>query len=193
MRYLSQATVPVPSALHAGITDGYTWHKAIWDSFPGRPDADRDFLFRVDRRGEHVRILVLSADPPMPTGLLKWQTKEVADGFLAHDAYRFQLKANPTMRRSSDKRRLAIFDEDRLKAWIDRKAQVGGFSMESLVVGAPVAEVFVKHGKRGKHVAVEYEGVLRVVDRDAFVETFQNGIGAAKGFGFGLLMLQPIH
>jgi len=193
MRYLSQATLTVASALNAAITDGYAWHQAIWRSFPDRPEAQRDFLFRVDRRGELFRVLLLSASEPVPTVLLEWQTKDVSHGFLGYAAYRFQLKANPTMRRSADKRRLAIFDEPRLQAWFERKAEAGGFAIESLSVGAPVAEVFAKHGKRGKHVAVDYEGVLRVVDRDAFAKAFQTGIGAAKGFGFGLLMLQPIH
>jgi len=193
MTYLSQATLPVSVALHTGFTDGYAWHQGIWGSFPGKPDEKRRFLFRIDKQRKIFRVLLLSVDEPVSTRYLVWQSKNVLDGFLEHELYRFAIKANPTMRRSSDKRRLAIYDESRLQAWFERKATDGGFTTESLSIGAPIAEAFVKNGKRGKHVAVEYEGVLRVVDRNAFVSAFHSGIGAAKGFGYGLLMLQPIH
>ncbi len=195
MRYLSQAVVPIPLALRAGLTDGYKWHRAIWDAFPGRPEARREFLFRADRRERDFRVLLLSPESPCAAGVFAWQTKEIGDAFLAHAAYRFGLKANPTMRRKSDGRRLAIFDEARLRDWLSRKAAASGFAVEPdrLSVGAPITEIFVKDKQSGKHVAVDFEGVLQVKDRDVFIRAFQTGIGSAKGFGYGLLMLQPIR
>lgn len=195
MTYLSQTTVPLAAALRARLTDGYRWHKAIWDSLPDRPDAKRDFLFRVDRLEDGFRLLLLSGIAPNADAPLGWRTKTVSDGFLDHRAYRFQLKANPTFRRSKDKRRLAICDEDKLRAWLDRKAAAGGFAVdaESLSVGAPSDETFAKDGRRGKHVAVDFQGVLAVTDPLRFAHAFHHGIGSAKGFGYGLLMLQPLH
>lgn len=195
MRFLSQAVVPIPAALRAGLTDGYKWHRAIWEAFPGRPEATREFLFRADRRGRDFRVLLLSPEAPASKGVFVWQTKQIADSFLAHEAYRFSLKANPTMRRKSDGRRLAIYDEPRLREWLTRKAAASGFAVESetLIVGAPIAEMFIKDGRAGKHVTVDFKGVLQVQDRDIFTRTFQTGIGSAKGFGYGLLMLQPIR
>ena len=67
------------------------------------------------------------------------------------------------------------------------------FRDDLLDIGAPMDETFVKDGRRVKHVAVEFAGVLRVVDRERFAAAFYSGIGSAKGFGYGLLMLQPIH
>ena len=195
MRFLSQATVPYATALRARLADGYAWHGTIWESFPGRPDAERDFLFRVDRRTGGFRLLLLSTVKPTATETLVWRTKEVASSFLDHAAYRFRVKANPTMRRSADKRRLALYDETRLREWLIRKAAAGGFELDAatLEVGTPLDETFVKGGRRGKHVSVDFAGVLRVIDRACFIQTFHSGIGAAKGFGYGLLMLQPIH
>lgn len=195
MRFLSQAVVPIAAALRAGLTDGYKWHRAIWEAFPGRPEAVREFLFRADRRGRDFRVLLLSPEAPAPKGVLVWQTKQVGESLLAHDIYRFSLKANPTMRRKSDGRRLAIYDEPRLREWLMRKAAALGFTVksETLIVGAPIAEMFVKDGRAGKHVTVDFKGVLQVQDRDVFIRTFQTGIGSAKGFGYGLLMLQPIR
>jgi len=195
MSYLSQARISYAAALDAKLVDGYAWHNAIWQAFPDRPDDARDFLFRIDRREDGFRVLLLSQQMPVSTKTVIWQTKEVSPSFLEHEAYRFQLKANPTMRRSEDKRRLAIYDETKLRAWLMRKAASSGFAVEPdmLEIGAPIDETFVKDGRRGKHVAVNFTGVLRVTKREEFILCFNSGIGSAKGFGFGLLMLQPIH
>ena len=195
MTYLSQALVPRTEALHAGCVDGYAWHRAIWEAFSDRPDADRDFLFRVDPDGSSFRVLLLSVHKPAALLWMTWLTKVVAPAFLDHATYRFQLRANPTMRRSSDGRRLGIYTEDRLRAWMQRKAGENGFSIpdDALVVGAPIDETFVRNGTRGKHVAIDFTGVLAVEERDRFRNAFAHGIGAAKSFGFGLLMLQPLN
>ena len=195
MSYLSQALIPYASALDAKLTDGYAWHAAIWQAFPGRPDDARDFLFRTDRRPDGFRVLLLSEHQPAPTAAFVWQTKEISPTFLAYAGYRFQLKVNPTMRRSADGKRLAIYDETKLRIWLARKAETAGFTIdpESLEVGAPTEEMFNKDGRRGKHVAVDFAGVLNVTDRVRLTQCFNTGIGSAKGFGYGLLMLQPIH
>lgn len=196
MSYLSQIWLHKQDApARTGLCDSYAWHQALWKAFPGRDGRSRDFLFRIDDCHPEFRVLLLSPEEPMPQAWGRWQAKPVADTFLEHSTYRFQLKANPTMRRSSDKRRLGIYAEDRLREWIDRKAQQNGFAIEpkSLLVGAPMSLTFVRENKRGKHLAVDFQGALRVADRDTFKKAFTQGIGPAKSFGFGLLMLQPIN
>jgi CRISPR system Cascade subunit CasE len=44
---------------------------------------------------------------------------------------------------------------------------------------------------RGMHSAVEFQGALNVTDPAKFHETFTRGIGSAKAFGFGLLVIAP--
>ena len=43
------------------------------------------------------------------------------------------------------------------------------------------------------HGGVQFRGVLEVTDREHFIQTYQAGIGGAKGFGFGLLLLSPVN
>jgi CRISPR system Cascade subunit CasE len=55
-----------------------------------------------------------------------------------------------------------------------------------------------KDKKTGKehaayHGGVQFRGTLEVIDQEPFIETYQAGIGSAKGFGFGLLLLAPIN
>jgi CRISPR system Cascade subunit CasE len=42
------------------------------------------------------------------------------------------------------------------------------------------------------HLAVQFDGVLEVTDPAKFLETVRQGIGSAKGFGFGLLSLARV-
>ncbi len=43
------------------------------------------------------------------------------------------------------------------------------------------------------HLAVRFDGLLRVTDADDFRETLVCGIGPGKAFGFGLLSVAPVH
>lgn len=195
MSYLSKVIISRRDAAKQYLRDSYAWHQAIWKSFPERDGEKRDFLFRVDIQDDTFRAYILSGEKPVVPEWGSWRTKEVAPSFLEHDRYRFQLKANPTMRRSSDKRRLGIWQEDRLHGWIRRKARQNGFSLDEnhLRVSAAIEERFRQKNRRGKHIAVPFQGILKVTDRKAFKAGFHKGIGSAKGFGFGLLMLQPIN
>jgi CRISPR system Cascade subunit CasE len=176
------------------IYDLYTWHKKIWQAFPEKDGQIRKFLFRIDADTDVFRVLLLSLERPSIADWGTWRTKEISSGFLAHQVYRFQLKANPTMRRNRDRRRLPIYQENRLRLWMVRKAEDGGFRIadNSLIIGAPIDEHFTRKGKRGKHVSVDFQGILNVTNQARFRKAFCDGIGSAKAFGFGLLMLQPI-
>jgi CRISPR system Cascade subunit CasE len=56
-----------------------------------------------------------------------------------------------------------------------------------------IPEGWVRCGKEdhsgGRFLAVRFEGVLEVTDPDQLLQTVSEGIGSAKGFGFGLLSL----
>ncbi len=47
------------------------------------------------------------------------------------------------------------------------------------------------HGHAMTHLAVVFDGLLRVTDTNAFLETLVHGIGSGKAYGFGLLSVAP--
>ena len=193
--YLSQTEVAWGWALKQGLGNPYKLHQWIWNSLPDDPNAERDFLFRSDVNDGILRILLLSARPPVSQGNIAWKTTEVSGTFLGHRAYRFRLRANPTFRRSKDHRRLAIFTEPELREWFVRKFEAAGCEVCGLELSAPRKIQFKKgtDNTPGTLYAVDASGVLRVRNEDAFRTAFDAGIGPAKAFGFGLLMLQPIQ
>ena len=194
-RFLSQTEVPWAWALKQGLGDPYKLHQWIWESLPDDPDAKRDFLFRSDVTHGILRVLLLSERVPDESSEAPWRTTEVSPTFLGHGTYRFQLRANPTFRRASDHRRLAIFDEAALRDWFARKFEAAGCEVGDLELSAPRKLQFRKGGgmRPGTLCAVDASGALVVKDEEAFRAAFDAGIGPAKGFGFGLLLLQPVQ
>lgn len=191
--YLSQMEIPYESALQKGLRTSYDWHCWIWKAFPGEVDQSRDFLFRVDTKDRVVRILLLSGESPAPVGNWQWETKVVSDEFLSQPSYRFQVRVNPTFRRASDHRRIALYHENDIREWLSRKCSAMGTELISAEADQPRDETFVKDGRRGKHVSVDVRGVIVVHNPQLFRQGFLAGIGAAKGFGYGMLMLQPVQ
>ncbi len=193
--FLSQIELKWTWALKQGLGDLYRLHQWIWDELPDDPSARRDFLFRSDVMDGMLRVLLLSSRIPASGSVPAWRTTEISKSFLGHGAYRFQLRANPTFRRNEDHRRLAIFGDAKIHEWFIRKFNGAGCEVQGLETSAPRKLQFRKSGDEhlGTLFSVDASGVLVVHDEDAFRAAFDAGIGPAKGFGFGLLLLQPIH
>jgi CRISPR system Cascade subunit CasE len=209
MTYLTRANVDFALAAKRGFRDSYRWHQAVWEAFPGRADEKRDFLTRLDRRKDGFRLLIISdIAPTRPdwSAESEWQTKVIPESFFRSSCFLFQLCANPSKKvakegpdgvRTKNGRRVPLQKREELEAWILRKAGQGGFVVNaaSLRIVPRGREYFEIHSRneKGLHSAVEFEGVLTVMDAAKFRETFVRGIGSAKGFGFGMLALQPVR
>ena len=90
---------------------------------------------------------------------------------------------------------LVVDDEMKIRDWFTRKLEDAGCAVSDLETTAPRRLMFRKGvGTRpGTVYSVEASGTLVVRDETAFRAAFDAGIGPAKGFGFGLLLLQPIQ
>lgn len=201
MSYLSRVTLDKGEAAKLLLRDSYSWHQRLWQAFPQSDGEPRHFLFRVDDQHETFRVLLLSAERPVAPAWGTWETKRIADRFLSRERYLFQVRVNPTIKRvirdaagerKKNGRRTGIYDPEELRAWLRRKGPQVGIEILDCSASAATHSYFIKEGKRGKHIAVDFQGLLKVNDRAAFEKTFYTGIGPAKAFGFGLLMLQPV-
>lgn len=205
MTYLTQVTLDFATVAKLGLRDSYDWHQAAWKAFPNRDRERRDFLTRLDRRREGFRLLIVSPiEPARPEWCSAdgWQTKPIPENYFGRRRYAFQLCANPTKKVASkadgtltkNGRRVPLGKREEFVAWIKRKGEQGGFALDeaSLRTFSRGREYFERKGERGLHSAVEFQGVLTVTDPATFHETFRRGIGSAKAFGFGLLVIAPI-
>ena len=206
MTYLTQATIDHATAARRGLRDTYDWHQAVWKAFPGRDAKPRDFLTRLDERDDGFRLLIVS--PEIPTRpdwcpIDCWQTKPIPPAYFNKSQYFFQLLANPTKKitklnpdgnPTKNGKRVPLSTREDLIAWIRDKGKLGGFVVEETTLRTIPRgrEYFTKEGVRGLHSAVEYQGVLTVTVPAIFHETFTRGLGSAKAFGFGLLVIAPV-
>lgn len=206
MTYLTQTIIDHAIVAKRGFRDVYDWHQAVWKAFPNRDGASRDFLTRLDERNNGFRLLIVS--PEIPTRpewcpVDSWQTKPIPETYFGKRRYAFQLLANPTKKvtklgadgkPTKNGKRVPMRTREEYVAWMQRKAEQGGFAVESdtLRTIQQGRESFQKKGADGTHTAVEFQGVLTVNDPAKFHETFTRGIGSAKAFGFGLLVIAPI-
>lgn len=186
--------------------DSYAWHQAVWECFPGMPDAGRDFLTRMDWLPRSCRMYLLCRREPVRPNWCPpeaWAVKNIVPSFLQHEGYAFDLLANPTRKvaaftndgqRTRNGKRLALLDEDSRLAWMRNKAGQHGFCLDGpLATDETGTNIFWRRARAGTHIGVRFRGRLQVTDRERFIHAFYHGIGTAKAFGFGMLLLQPLY
>jgi CRISPR system Cascade subunit CasE len=182
-------------------------------------DARHGFLFRVEQHsaGRPVRILVQSRMAPVDAkGLSLLGSREFAPAPSVDQRLAFLLTVNPvktivdaqaeakpdklerharkTANRMEDKprppkSRVPLIEEEQQRQWLVRKLE-GAASLETAQI-LPHAPVYFRKGNQGgKLVTCTFEGVLRVASPERLVDLMSNGIGPAKSFGCGLMLVR---
>lgn len=192
--FLSMLELSINDCRALDIKDAYSIHKAVYTLFPQIEGDTRDFLFADkggDARGR--KIIILSERRPIQPEHGNLLTKPVPDAFLGWDSYAFEIILNP-VKRDSKSRSLVPIHKDDLSEWFSNKAPSFGLEIikETLTVQINSVQRFIKDNAEVIHSSATFTGQLKVIDRPMFIKSFSEGIGRAKGFGFGLLQLMPI-
>lgn len=182
------------------LKDAYSVHKIVYSLFPKQDNETRDFLF-ADKGGDWNcrQILILSKRNPEIPKFGEIVSKEIPESFLGWDYYGFEVIINPTQRNGPTQKTTPIRGIENLHKWFIQKAPALGFEVEpeSLQICRIGVQNFdkIKEEKifTQTHGSATFIGKLRVIDRQAFIQSFKQGIGRAKGFGFGLLQIVPIQ
>ncbi|MBN2676780.1 MAG: type I-E CRISPR-associated protein Cas6/Cse3/CasE [Anaerolineaceae bacterium] len=182
-------------AVSKWLANPYHVHQRLMMAY----ENEERILFRIESSKESNWILVQSQRPP------EWQKafidfkafdgppeiKELNPILKSGMGLRFKLLANPCVKR--DGKRLGLFKESDQIAWLDRKIQAGGGDLIDclpLTIGMVTSYKDSQNkDEKQTHFGVLYEGVLKVINPSDFNQLIINGIGPAKGFGFGLLSL----
>ncbi|MDQ5911772.1 MAG: system Cascade subunit CasE [Pseudomonadota bacterium] len=200
------------------VRNPYDIHRGIWRLFPEAPGESRQsgteqrvgFLFRREAGlvGQSAPLLVQSRQPPQPAdgvkilGCREFQPQPQVGQRLA-----FVLTANPIKtivdaevaakpnkrpnQQGQYKCRVPLLDEEQQRRWLIRHLTAIA-DVEAMTV-VPHEPLYFRKGQRGgKLVTVTFEGVLQVKAPDELVGLLENGIGPAKAFGCGLLLVRRI-
>ena len=198
--------------------NAYAEHQLVWRWF-AEDAPGRDFLFRREQQGHWPYFYVLSKREAVVSALWEVETRPFAPKLAPGDRLSFLLRANPvTVRKISDDPEIKTRRRDDVVAdlkkrrypektqrpplgeivseagaeWLAARAGRNGFALESLR-----ADGYQQHRwhKRGKDQPItlstlEFAGTLRVEDPALFTEKLFQGIGPAKAFGCGLLLVR---
>lgn len=206
--FLSRVEIPWDDARNP-----YDLHRQLWRLFPGEARETRSsedevrqgFLFRVEEHqvGCPARLLVQSKrSPEVSPGLELIGTREFHPQPSAGLRLSFLLTANPVKTitdgqrdtkpgKKSEKCRVPLIQEEDQRAWIERKlASAGQIEVASVLPHQPI--FFRKKNRGGKLVTATFEGVINVRNPDALIALLENGVGHAKAFGCGLLLVRRL-
>jgi CRISPR system Cascade subunit CasE len=191
----------------------YEYHRKLWSLFPNQPrevrgmhhEKRQGFLFRIEKRqvGSPVRFLLQShRSPEAVPGLSLLGCREFYPKPQVGQRLAFVLNANATKKirdqqmaakpgKRTDKCRVPLIREEEQKSWLARKLD-GAAVLESATVLPDPILYFRKGNRAGKLAALTFEGVLTVSAPDNLVYLLENGIGSAKAFGCGLMLVRRI-
>lgn len=203
------------------FSNDYAIHQIIWNLFSTTPDMKRDFIYRQEvMQKKPVFYAVSSSLPPAPSPLWNIESKEYAPIINEGQRLSFSLRANPIVskRDQSDRqhRHDVIMDlKTRYRtgneqvcsipgdivteagvAWLKKKAVQNGFEFNPLnvIVGGYQQRKF-KKPKNSHRISIstlDYTGILTITDVEPFREALYKGIGPAKSFGCGMMMIKRL-
>lgn len=79
------------------------------------------------------------------------------------------------------------------KSWLEAQGRRLGFAIEEVAVGSYTYDSFKTGSGQSVEVGtVEFTGQLRVTDPAEFIKALNNGIGPAKAFGCGLMLVRRL-
>lgn len=80
-------------------------------------------------------------------------------------------------------------------SWLRERAEANGFAVEALCVDDYRQHRLYKRGSAQpiQFSTLDYQGVLSVTDPDLLLTALQKGIGPAKAFGCGLLLVRRVE
>ncbi len=174
------------------LRNPYDVHRCLWELFPGIPQAERPFLYRLESRSQNGGNILMQSDmPPVDDAeRAKLLATRSADYRLENgQRLRFLLRANPTKRLNAERCRVPFIREDEQKAWLERKMAPSARVIMPFTAETDRPIYFRKNNRPGKIATVTYAGLLEVQDAAGFMEIVKKGVGPAKSFGCGMLSL----
>lgn len=206
--------VELPAA--AMIQGDYGLHQALWHLFSDGPDRERDFLFH-QRTERPNSCFVVSRRPPQLVEGWALDSREYQPQLQSGHRLAFALRANPTVARGREGRHSTrhdvIFDARRQakvhgttlsvaeaeqqagRQWLERRAEACGFVIDAVRITGYERKEIRKRRRKEPPVVVsrlDYEGILYVADPERFLHTLLHGVGPAKAFGCGLLLVRRV-
>lgn len=200
-----------------GLGDPYAIHQQVWGLFADGSRRSRDFLYRADFPRGKPEVMTVSARAPEGEADL-WDIRSLpyAPDLRAGQRLQFMVRVNPVVTRRDEAgkqrrhdvvmdaktRRIEAGDlnwslqdliQEEGTAWLTARGPKHGFAPRGVRADGYQQLRFGKPGVSGSVTisTLDLEGVLTVTNPEAFTTLLSTGIGSAKGFGCGLMLVRP--
>lgn len=186
------------------VTDAYSLHRIVYDLFDDVRSVQQkqasipSGILYADKGGDfNNRLILMLADrPPNPTPEFgEVESKTISEHFLQHNRYAFEVTVNPGKRDKQSGKIVAVRGREAITGWfLERAEKSWGFKVnpENLQIDKMAVQTFKKDGQTVTHGSATLKGELQVTDREQFSQSFRQGIGRGRAFGFGLLQIVPL-
>lgn len=186
------------------ITDAYSLHRVVYDLFEDvRSDQQKQAslpsgILYADKGGDFNsrRILILAnRQPNLTPNYGEVESKKISAAFLQHARYAFEVTVNPGKRDKQTGKIRAVRGREAIARWFNERAEKSwGFKLNplNLQIEKMAVQTFKKDGQTVTHGSATLKGELYVADREQFKQSFCQGIGRGRAFGFGLLQIVPL-
>lgn len=183
------------------VTDAYSLHRVVYDLFDDvRSEQQKQAsvpsgILYADKGGDFNSrvILMLANRPPNPAPEFgKVESKTISEHFLQHNRYAFEVTINPGRRDKQTGKIVAVRGREAIIGWFSERAEKSwGFKVNpnNLQIEKMAVQTFKKDGQTVTHGSATLKGELQVTDREQFSQSFRQGIGRGRSFGFGLLQI----
>lgn len=191
--YLSRLTIDCASRESQKVlADAYRLHQMVMGGFKAYDkDELKRVLFRLEPEMNEGEKYLLIQSPILPdwrhlNASIRVESKSFVPEYVPRQSLSFRLRANPVVTR--DGKRHGLIGEEAQVVWL-RKKEIGVLWNEVSAIdeGYTVGKKNDLHGIN--HKSVLFHGSLQVIDPEKLRLAITEGIGPAKGFGFGLLSM----
>lgn len=212
LNYRRRATIDALNSLHK-------LHAAIESSFPISTKKEGRILWRSDKLGNALYLLVLSTGKPdfshiveqfgWPGSEQKWETKnysQLMERIKEGQRWQFRLRANPVhsvkqaggLQTQEPAKRGKVYAHvtvQQQEQWLLERAAKHGFILQPGAFCVVQQEVrrFMRKSKPVTLGMATFEGILEVTDELLFLQALTCGIGRAKAYGCGLLTIARVQ
>lgn len=187
-------------------------HGLIWTLFASANGAEREFLYRQIDAGSFI---IVSRRPPEDVhGLWNVSWQEYTPALQPGQRLRFILRANPavSVRQAGGKRgpradavmhaksKLALAERKGFDPgppaldWLYTRRDLGAAFEREHCSATGYQQIIIRKKDMRQPVTfseVEYEGVLTATDPEKLTAALYKGVGKAKAYGCGLLLVRP--
>lgn len=181
-----------------------TLMKAFQSDYSDTARRDVDMLYRVYPNKKTTLVYVLSGEKPdwkkcSNSGLRLYGIKDITkleDNLKEDMLMTFDIAVVPSKKKRREgmknSSRVTIDNSEERLEWLKTRGTKNGFAVKWAREDGDI-KVFGSHSvdKGGAmcHRGVRFTGVLQVTNVNDFISGFKTGIGPAKAYGFGLLMI----